>query len=323
MRDSIFCKFNFLKKNRSNNFCSFINGGLIFTENSKISLCKRNFDEFTIISEFNGLWVDVEKIKKSIGINRSSVLPNCCDNCCYLSSPKKNIHYGLEFVVFSHWKSCFLNCVYCCEKKTDDLLSVEHFDISPVIQQLIDSNLITRETLIVFECGDAVLHPEFEKILYFLMNFGIKNVEIHTSALRYCQAVSDAIAEGIAKVVISIDSGCPYIYEQVKGTNKFDLMFDTVKRYIQIQDKTAKSVISNYTLVQGLNDNKKEIIDWFMLCRNMGFKKLSVDIDDRWYNSLEIVPTHLKEIILFVKELSELNKFEIEFSPKMKQLSEK
>ncbi len=322
MKSSVFDKFNFLKKNNEN-FCSFIQGGLIFTENSTISLCKRKFDKYTVISDFNGLWIDISKIKEAISFHRASILPESCNDCCYLSHSKKIVDKGLDFIVFSHWKSCFLNCVYCKEKKTDDLLSVNHFDISPVIQQLIDSGFITKETNIIFECGDAILHPEFEKILYFLMNFGIKSVEIHTSALRYCQAVSDAIAKGIAKVIISIDSACPYIYEKVKGVNKFDLMMDTVKRYLEIQDKSAKSVIFNYTLVQGINDNKKEIIDWFMLSRNMGLKKLSVDIDDRWYNSLEVIPTHLKEIILFVEELSRLNKFDIEFSPKMKHLSMK
>jgi hypothetical protein len=100
-------------------------------------------------------------------------------------------------------------------------------------------------------------------------------------------------------------------------------MIDTVKRYVSVESKSSKNVILNYTLVQGVNDNKKEIIDWFMLSRNLGVKKLSVDITDKWYDSIEVVPTHLREIISFVRELSELNRFEIEFSEKMKDLSKR
>jgi MoaA/NifB/PqqE/SkfB family radical SAM enzyme len=321
MNKSFLDKIKIFNKKEMKKYCSVINGGLIFTEDAKVSLCKKGKEEFVIISDFNGLWVDTAKIKEDIKYNKTLPLSEACSTCCYLSDDLKRDNFALDFVVFAHWKSCFLHCVYCREEKTDDLLTVKHSDITPVIEQLIDDGLISRDTVIIFDCGDAILHPEFEKLLYFLMNFGIKNVEIHTSALRYCQAVSDAIAKDIAKVIISIDSGCPYIYEQIKGVNKFDLMIDTVKRYVSVESKSSKNVILNYTLVQGVNDNKKEIIDWFMLSRNLGVKKLSVDITDKWYDSIEVVPTHLREIISFVRELSELNRFEIELSEKIKDLS--
>lgn len=323
MKKSFFDKIKIFNKKETKRHCSIINSGLIFTEDNKITLCKKSKEEYVIVSDFNGLWIDTAKIKESITYNKSLPLPVSCSACCYLSEDFKRENSSLDFVVFAHWKSCFLNCVYCKEEKTDDLLTVKHSDISPVVQQLIDDGLITKDTVIIFECGDAILHPEFEKLLYFLMNYGIKKVEIHTSALRYCQAVSDAIAKDIAKVIVSIDSGCPYIYEQIKGVNKFDLMLDTVKRYLSVETKSSKNVVLNYTLVQGVNDNKKEIIDWFMLSRNLGIKKLSVDITDKWYDSIETVPTHLREIISFVSELSKLNRYEIEFSEKIKDLSKR
>lgn len=272
--------------------------GLIFTEDLKVKVCLDNRDEKAIDEKFNGLWIDVDKIK----------------NCL-------NEGQSLDYVVLSHWKCCFLNCLYCHEKKTDDLLTVNHFDIMPVIQQLIDFDLITKNTKIIFECGDATLHPEFDKIMYFFINYEMKDVEIHTSAMRYCHSIAEALSKNIAKLMVSFDCGCPYIYEKVKGLNKFDIAVANIRRYLEFLGKPSKQIIIGYTLLLGINDNKKEILDWFMFFRNLGIKKFLLDIDYKWYNSLgENLPDHLKEILVFTQELSSFNNIEIEFSSKLKTL---
>lgn len=315
--------FRFLDKlnSKSNLVCSSIKGGLIFTEDGKITLCRRNLPEYIILDNFNGLGLDIDLIKSRIKEASSSNLSENCFNCPYIDSEYSKRTNSLDFIVLSHWKCCFLNCVYCKEKKTDDLLTVKHFDIMPVIEQLIDSGLITKETKIIFDCGDSTLHPEFDKLIYFFINYGMKNLVVYTSALRFCQSVADAISKNIIQLVISIDGGCPYIYEKVKGFNKFDLMVSNLKRYLEFEEKGKKQVVLSYKLVEGINDNKKELIDWFMFSRNLGVKKLLLDIDDKWYNNVNSnIPNNLKELILFVKELSELNKFDIEFSSKVEYL---
>lgn len=281
--------------------------GIVFTEDGKVLFSKSNTDFIPLVEEFNGLGLDIDLVKKTIVENS-------------FKSDKKN-QFALDRVVLAHWKCCFLDCVYCKDTKTDDLLTVNHFDIMPVIEQLVDSGVITKDTKIIFDCGDATLHPEFDKLMYFFINYGMKNIVLHTTALRFCQSVAEAISKNILKLVICIDGACPYIYEKVKGFNKFDLMISNLKRYLEYEEKGKKQVLLSYKLVEGINDNKKELIDWFMFSRNLGVKKLMLDIDDKWYNSVSSnISNNLKELILFVKELSELNKFEIEFSSKVEYL---
>lgn len=275
--------------------------GLIFTEDLKVKICSSSFGEKVLDENFNGLWVDVDKVK----------------NCL-------NEGQSLDYVVLSHWKCCFLSCLYCKEKKTDDLSTVSHFDIMPVLQQLIDANLILKTTKIIFDCGDAALHPEFDKIMYFFINYEMKDIEIHTSAMRYCHSIAEAVSKDIAKLMVSFDCGCPYIYEKVKGLNKFDIAVANIKRYLEFLGKPSKQIIIGYTLIQGVNDNQKEILDWFMFFRNLGIKKFLLDIDYKWYNFLgENVPDHLKEILVFAHELSSFNNIEIEFSKNLKKLQGK
>ena len=267
--------------------------GLEFTYDGKVKIFSNQVYEF----DFNGLWLDIEKIKSLVS--------------------------SLDYVILSHWKCCFLNCLYCVEKKTDDLNTINHFDIMPIIEQLIDSGLINKETQIVFSCGDATLHPEFDKLMYYLTNYGMKDIVIHTSAMRHCQSIADAMIKNIVKVIVSLDSGCPYIYGRVKGINKYDIAVENIKRYLEFETPSSKQVIINYTFLSGINDNKKEVLDWFMFCRNLGVKKLSVDIEEKWYNTLDTIPDYFEEILIFTKELSDFNNLEIEFSQRMSDLYER
>lgn len=267
--------------------------GLEFTFDGKVKVLSNEIYEF----DFNGLWLDIDKIKSTVS--------------------------SFDYVLLSHWKCCFLSCSYCVEKKTDDLNLIKHFDIMPIIEQLIDNGLITKQTQIIFGCGDATLHPEFDKLMYYLTNFGMKDIIINTSALRYCHSIAEAMIKNVAKIVVSLDSGCPYIYERVKGVNKFDIAIANIKRYLEFENPSSKQVIINYVLLNGVNDNKKEILDWFMFSRNLGVKKLAIDIEKKWYNQIDSIPEYLKEIISFTRELSEFNNFEIEFSSRMSSLYEK
>ena len=74
-------------------------------------------------------------------------------------------------------------------------------------------------------------------------------------------------------------------------------------------------------MVKGVNDNKKEILDWFMMARGFHIKKTFVDIDEFWYDELNGFPDdNLKDLLLFIRELSDLNCYDIEFSLKLKYM---
>lgn len=289
---------NFINKNISS-----VNDSntLIFAQNSNVIYKSKNNNEEIIIEKFDGIWLDVDKIKKVHSLS----LP-------------------LDSVVLSHWKCCFLNCKYCADDKIDELLNVYHYDIMPFIVQLIDVGLIDKKTKIIFTCGDSTLHPEFDKLLYYFINYGMKDIVLYTSAMRHCYSVAEAMAKEVLKIIIGFDSGCPYIYEKIKGINKFDIAFSNIRKYIDFLGRGSKQIVLSYTLVKGINDNTKEIIDWFMLFKNQGVVEFSFDIDEKWYNELSgSTPAYLVDIFKFVKELSEINNLTIKFSDKIEKLLRK
>lgn len=329
MLKSFIDKISKNQKKSGNKICDFVRGGLIFAQDGVVKLCAKsdcNSDsEFVLLNDFNGLWLNTDFIKSKINYLKSKFqsgdVSSNCQNCAYLVDDDLSNTFLFDFVQFSHWQCCFFNCSYCNLHKTDDLSNVEHFDILPVIQQLVDEGLITKDTKIIFDCGDATLHPEFDKIMYYFINYEMKNIEIYTSAQRYCHSVAEAIGKNIATVIVSLDGGCPYIFERVKGVNKYDITISNLKRYLEYQDKNKNNVIVNYTLIERVNDNKKEILDWFMHSRGLGVKKFSIDIDEKWYNNLNCsIPAYLQEIFVFAKEMSEFNNMEIVFSKRVNAL---
>ena len=280
---------------------------------------------FVINDHFNGVNFDAKDLKlKLISLRNNLSISNRqeCKNCYnYLPQTKHNKEPLIKFLELNHWKCCFLNCSYCKDKKTDDISTVMHYDITPIIDDMLTNNVISQNTKIIISCGDALLHPEFDKLMYFFINSGMKDIDIFTSAQRYCHSISEAIDKKIARIFISFDGGCPYIYEKVKGYNKFDIAVKNLKRYILYDYKSKGRVILTYKLVKGVNDNKKEILDWFMMARGFHIKKTFVDIDEFWYDELNGFPDdNLKDLLLFIRELSDLNCYDIEFSLKLKYM---
>ena len=329
MRKTFFEKFDIFNKNSTEkNICNCIKSGVIIGQNSIV----RNYCEldtevgFLIDDKFNYIWLDTDNITAQLAISEklfSEKAPSLfCNECLKHSCHEENNSTApIKHLHLSHWKCCLLDCKYCKREKTDDISTVKHFDIMPVIEQLLDKKLIDKKTEIVFDCGDAALHPEFDKLIYFFINYEMENIIINTTASRYCHSISDAIGKNIAKIIVPIDSGCSYVYQNVKGVNKYDIAIANVKRYQEFEDKKQKRIIFKYTLVHGINDNDKEFLDFYIHAKNLGIKKLYLDIDKDWFMELVNTPQgYLNDIILFAENISKINDFEIEFSPKIKFL---
>lgn len=314
--------FNFLdlKRKKTCKKCKYISDSLIFDCQNSIKLCPIS-NVGLIEKDFNGIWLDVDKIlsvKKDVLEKFNNNILNQCSNCEYIEETNEPSNNTVKYLYLSNWKNCYVNCNYCNYPKEEDLIKANHYDIFQAINQLFDKKLIDTKTKVIFECGDATIHPEFDKILYHFIHLEMKDIEINTPALRYCESISEAIAANIATVIIPFDSGCPYIYEKIKGVNKYDIAVSNIKRYLAFEEPSQKRVVLKYTIVNGINDNQKEILDWFMFARGLKIKKLAIDIDMQFYNQVKnSLPQYLKELIIFARNLSDYNNIEMVFSPRI------
>lgn len=303
--------------------CKHICSSLYFDYNNSVKYCPYN--DVGILSEkLNGIWLDIDELenKRQEFISNKT---NKCSNCeFYEKISKIKKQSKIKTLYLGNWHFCYVNCVYCKYPKSEDLISIGHYDIFPYIKELMDRKLVTRDTKVIFECGDACVHPEFDKIMFYFLNTDFKNIIVNTSAQRFCESIAQGIEKDMTKVIVSFDSGCQYIYHRIKQINKFDIAINNIKKYLKYQMPNKKNVILKYNIIEGINDNKKEPLDLFIFARDLGINKLIFDIEADFYKKCKInIPQHIKEIIKFLKKLSHYNNYDIEFAPKLNVLSNK
>lgn len=302
--------------------CRHLESSLFFDYQNRVKFCP--YYDCTVIDEhLDGIWLNIDKIenkRKELLLN----IPEKCNTCkLYIQAEKNKKLPPVQTLYIANWHFCYVNCNYCKYPKQEDLIQAGHYDISPYIKELTDKKLINKKTKIIFECGDACVHPEFDKIMFHFLNTDFKNVVINTSAQRFCESIAQGIAKDTAEVVVSFDSGCQYIYHRIKQINKFDIAVNNIKRYLSFQMPSKKNVILKYNIIQGINDNKKEPLDLFIFARDLGVNKLIFDIEADFYErSLKHVPQHIQEIMKFLKDMAFYNAYDIEFAPRLNVLYE-
>lgn len=326
-------KKTFFKRERKKeklSSCSFSSRELVINQNGEItSKCLFPKDcHITIDDEFNFLWIDTEKITNRLANIKKSFNESYKKEICY-DCLNSGLHFTLEEknkapirrLHLSHWKCCPLNCLYCKRERVEDLSNEKHYDIMPVIKQLLDNKIIDKETQIVFDCGDATVHGDFDKLMYFFIDYGMKDIIVYSSAMRFCQSVADAIGKNIATLIVPIDGSNRFMFNKIKRLDKYTIIMLNINRYLMYEDKNQNRVQMKYTLIEGINDNTEEITQFYLLAKNANIKKFYFDIEDKWFEDIKYsVPVFILEIISFVKKLGEINNYEIEFSDKIKYL---
>ena len=69
-----------------------------------------------------------------------------------------------------------------------------------------------------------------------------------------------------------------------------------------------KRVTVKFIILKGYNDSIKDIFDWFVFCKDLGVKKLAVDVDINWFKETNgMLPYHVFDMICFVKTMAEKN----------------
>ena len=317
------------KKNKNIKYCPYAFDSLIVLPDRTMSICKYN--KYIAAKNYDEIWLDIpgiivtrKNIKKSFKESFNNLQ---CNNCCYCEEKEETpeIHHNevIKNLILSHWNYCNYNCINCTKECKTNSADTKQIYIMPAIKQLLKDNLIDKTTNIIFECGEAQLHPEFEKLFNFVSAYEFNSITIHTNGQLFSKEIADSIAQGMTKIIINIDAAGEYIYNKVKGINKYNDVLQNVEHYKMYEPPKQTSIILKYTMINGITDNQQGIVDFFIYGKEIGIKKFIIDIEDNWYN-VQIIPEHfdsnLKKLIEYTIELSKINNYEIELSPKLKYL---
>lgn len=194
----------------------------------------------------------------------------------------------IAFINFNHWNRCNSNCIYCCSEYNG---GDKYFNVFPLIKSLAeykDGTYLRGIGEFTFQGGEPTLLPEFEDLLNLLLLY--KNrMRIHSSGIKYSDAIETGIKENLLTVVISPDSAIKETYERIKRVKAFDIVWENLRKYAAAQ-KTANNVKAKYIIIPGINDSIQEIDTFLNKIQEINIKHVIWDIESRFCveNSYEV-----------------------------------
>ena len=209
--------------------------------------------------------------------------PDYCKNCIYFEEREWN-DTKIKYIDLFHWNQCNCACVYCSNRNETKLQITTKkvkgsIELYKILKFLLKDNLLDEKVDISFGGGEPTILKEFLDILKLFMKQKY-NMHLLTNAILYEKMFSKFLKQSTNNyMTISLDCGTAETFRRIKGVDKFNDVIKNIKRYIKESGENSKNLFIKYILIEGLNDNKEEIIKWIELCKSLGVKSLHPSIE--------------------------------------------
>ena len=234
--------------------------------------------EYIHYSEPNAFEKNEERRLQIIEQMKNGIIPSRCQQCPILEEKEwdegnKEIHK----VTIFNWKHCNAACFYCSVHSEfyEGIKKSSDYDSLPIIQKLIEENRLTENTFVAFMGGEPTMLEEFPEIVNLLLQKNCR-IEVLTNGIRYEQAISNMLnAPNHNSICVSLDCGTKESYKRIKRVDKFEEVIQTLTKYVQESGENAKRIKCKYIIFPNVNDNKKEIDEFFKVCTSVGIKTVA------------------------------------------------
>ncbi len=256
-----------------------------------------------LIDNYKGEMIDWNKFfkekRKMREMNKKGITLERCKGCFFLKEREWDDEDYINYMVFNHWTQCNCKCKYCFTNEQSDFFNArKNYNMYPVIKKLADMGKIRGGGEIGFGGGEPALLPEFEPMVNMLLDCGCDNIRVHSSGVKYSQAMERGIREGKLVLVVSVDSGCPETYENIKRVNHFNKVWENLAKYASCQSINKYKVKTKYIIYPHYNDNKEEIDKFFDYTVKAGINSVVLDVEGGWYiNNKYNIPDYLYELL--------------------------
>lgn len=269
--------------------CQYIKNGLNFTRTG-LRFCNKlsASGQDSIVPYGKDFYRNFVNIKKSIIENcRNNIIPDYCKGCIYLEEKEWDDSSSdkINNVEIFHWNQCNCACIYCGNRNethlkiTEKKGKSEFVDLYKILKSFIKEKHFAENVNISFVGGEPTLLKEFPDILKLFMKQNYK-MHILTNGILYEKLFAKSLLHSKENyMTISLDCGTKEMFRKIKGVDKFDNVISNIKRYIKDSKENSKNLIIKYILIEGLNDNKEEIIKWLELCKSLNVQTLHPTIE--------------------------------------------
>ena len=300
--------------------CNYLKHGLFFSKNA-IYTCPNLFcmnSDDKIIANYHGELQISDKIvdykRKKIQEFKDGKIPECCQNCSECREDDWNDTISINQYVFNHWIKCSgCDCVYCETTYNPNYFnSYKEYKILPILSELFEKGLLSFDGYVAFWGGEITELDELDEIADFFLKNNQRYYHVQTSGVVYSQAIERFLKNGFAEICVTIDSGDRDTYKLVKQKDKFNEVWENIKKYIRCK-KEISIVSSKFVICPEKNDSQKQVEKWLQKCLENKITKVVLDLDGRFLAcNMKRIPKSVLEIKNFVDDFCKKNGMQYE-----------
>lgn len=310
--------------------CPWIEHGLVFFK-YKLAVCcncgHAGSSQPLIRNNFIGQkinWQRVFKIKEMYRrFHKKGKIHTGCVNCPYLQEAEWDGQNYIENLYISHWTHCNSKCVYCYSAQHPEEFSINKtYSVMPYIKEMYENGILKPGGQISFGGGEPTLLNEFEELVNYLLDNYFWNIRVHSSGIKYSEALARAINEIRGYVVVSVDSGSEEVYQKVKQVPCYKQVRESIRKYsLQTRFLGRYLVSAKYIIIPGINDSIEEVEKWLKANEKAGLYTTVLDLEENWYKqNRHNIPKHIYAIIDYAKKRSKQLKTNFELYERLQNV---
>ncbi|MBE7704871.1 MAG: radical SAM protein [Cyanobacteria bacterium SIG29] len=224
-------------------------------------------------------WDYIFEEKRKLRENaKKGIYPSQCDGCFELVERDWDDDDYINHLTAGHIMKCNSRCVYCPIGRIPDCHNREQdVDMKPIVEELLEKNLLRYDGSLRFVGGEPTLMKEFDWLVDLFSKNNVPEIYVPTSGIRLSKSLCKALEKvPAAAIVASVDSGTKETFEKVKGTKFFDIVQKNMATYLK-HAKEKNFVISKFILFANYNDSAFEIEAWLENCHKQGYVEVQFD----------------------------------------------
>ena len=265
-------------------FCHRLKNALFFSNNDIIHCCSG--EEQTspkFMDNYYGEFFDKNLLyesKKSAQLRaKNGEVPfKACENCHSFTEEEWDDDLSIKDIAISHWTACNCNCFYCYTAKDKNYFNTRKpYKLMPVLEEIKD--IIDFNGVVRFIGGDVAMLEEFEQIVNFFYDNGMRDFYVPTSGIKFLPTIEKILLGGYGHVIVSVDSGNAEMYRKIKQVDCFDKVAENISRYISAANEGGSLFELKYILIPNVNDNIEQVRSWLDFAEKMGAKNLALDFE--------------------------------------------
>ena len=248
---------------------------------------------------FNDFFKKKKEVRK---MHRNGKINYRCEGCYNLEKKIWDTRVKITHIDISSNMKCNSDCIYCFSHTNKKYFNqVKDIPVYEIIHKMVNKKIIDKNCEIQIGGGEPVILEEFEQIMFLLLDNNFDNINIYSSGIKYSYAIEKALKKDACKIYISPDSGESELYKRIKNTDKFNEVWNNIKRYCEAQNRNKEAVWIKYIIIPDINDDISNINKFLQKVIESEGHAIAIDIEREWYKRNKNNKNKIEEYIHLIK----------------------